>query len=228
MIELKNIHKTYPIQGGEQEALREVSLTLETGKMVAVMGPSGSGKSTLLNILGGMDSVTSGEYCYDGQPVHRMKSMQRQKFCRDTVSFIFQDFALLEDYTAYENVELPLLIKGCPARKRKEIVTESLKKAGIYELRKKFPRQLSGGEQQRCAIARSVASGNPLVLADEPTGALDLENGDKIMALLKDMNEEGKTVVIVTHNPEVAQMCDGILYLEDGRLVEQLGGHRAG
>lgn len=221
MIEVKDIHKKYKNES-KKEALKGISLSIKDGELVAIVGASGSGKSTLLNILGGMDCATKGEYYFDNLKIHEFGNMKRQKFCRNNVSFIFQDFALLDDYSVYENVELPLIVKHVKRKRRKELVNSCLDMVGITSLKSKFPTQISGGEAQRCAIARAIASGNKLILADEPTGSLDVENGKRIMELLKGLNDDGRTVIIVTHNPEIADMCDRRIVMSNG-LVESAG-----
>ncbi len=219
MIVLKNIKKCYNKKKPEELALDGVNLTVEEGEMVAVMGPSGSGKSTLLKIIGGMERSSQGEYFFNGEAVHAMNNTKLQKFIKDKVSFIFQNFALLKDYTVYENVELPLTLKRVPKKERKQRVLESLETVGIAHLKKMYPAKISGGEAQRCAIARSMAAGNELILADEPTGALDSKRGEEIVAELKKLNALGRTVIVITHNPEVAKECNRTIFLEDGKIV---------
>ena len=220
MIELIDVEKIYGDKDYKTYALKGVSIKIENGEFVAVMGPSGSGKSTLLNIIGCMDSLTNGIYKVDETIVSNLKSAKRQEFAKNNISFVFQDFALMNDYTSYENVELPLRIKGVSGRERKKIVLESLDKVGMSEFYKKYPNKLSGGQQQRVAIARALASGNKYILADEPTGALDRENGMEIINVLKDIAKEGRTVIMVTHNEELAKFADRIIYIEDG-LINQ-------
>lgn len=216
MIELINVEKIYGKKDYATRALKDANLKISDGEFLAVMGPSGSGKSTLLNIIGCMDSLTSGQYLVDGMDVGNMKNIKRQEFARDNISFVFQDFALMNDYTAYENVELPLRIKGVRAKVRKKTVMECLEKVGMTEYYKKYPNKLSGGQQQRVAIARALASGNKYILADEPTGALDSENGMEVIKVLQNIVKEGRTVIMVTHNEELAMYADRIVYIEDG------------
>lgn len=218
MIELKDVEKIYGDKECQTHALKGVSLSIEDGEFVAIMGPSGSGKSSLLNILGCMDSLSKGTYMVDGMVVSDLKSVKRQEFAKKNISFIFQDFALMNDYTAYENVELPLRIKGVSGKERKKVVLEALKKVGMAEYYKKYPNKLSGGQQQRVAIARALASGNKYILADEPTGALDSVNGMDVINVLKSIAKEGRTIVMVTHNDELAQYADRIIYIEDGLI----------
>ena len=188
--------------------------------MVAVMGPSGSGKSTLLNIIGGMDMATEGEYMYDDINVTKMKNKDLHIFRRDNISFVFQHFALMNRYTVYENVEVPLIAAHVNPLKRKEIVMNQLERLGIEDQVKKYPTQLSGGQQQRCAIARALAANHRLILADEPTGALDVSTGNEIMEIFREIKDEGKTVVIITHDNGVAAKCDRILKIVDGKLTK--------
>lgn len=220
MIILKNINKTYGSGENATHALRDVSLEIAEGEMIAIMGTSGSGKSTLLNILGCMDQFDSGEYLYRDMEVHKLSNQQLHQFRKAHVGFVFQHFALMNQYTVYENVELPLSIQNIPKKERKERVYEALTRMGIRELARKMPAKISGGQQQRCAIARALASGNELILADEPTGALDINTGNEIMNILEDLNKQGKTIVIVTHDPEIAARTQRVLHMEDGKIEE--------
>ena len=199
--------------------MQDVSLQIEKGEMIAIMGPSGSGKSTLLNMLGCMDKFDSGEYHYHDIKVHELGRNKLHQFRKKHVGFVFQQFALMNQYTVYENVELPLSIQNVPRRERRRRVYEALEQMGIRDLSKKMPSKISGGQQQRCAIARALASGNELILADEPTGALDVHNGNEIMNILEELNKQGKTIVVITHDPKIAERTQRILYMEDGRIV---------
>lgn len=220
MIILKNINKTYGNGENATHALREVSLEIAEGEMIAIMGTSGSGKSTLLNILGCMDQFDSGEYLYRDMEVHKLSNQQLHQFRKAHVGFVFQHFALMNQYTVYENVELPLSIQNISKKERKEKVYEALTWMGIRDLARKMPAKISGGQQQRCAIARALASGNELILADEPTGALDINTGNEIMNILEDLNKQGKTIVIVTHDPKIAARTQRVLHMEDGKIGE--------
>lgn len=220
MIVLKNINKIYGNGENATHALRDVSIEIAEGEMIAIMGTSGSGKSTLLNILGCMDQFDSGEYLYHNTEVHKLSNQQMHQFRKDHVGFVFQHFALMNQYTVYENVELPLSIQNLSKKERKEKVYEALTQMGIRELARKMPAKISGGQQQRCAIARAIASGNELILADEPTGALDVNTGNEIMNILEELNKQGKTIVIVTHDPKIAERTQRVLHMEDGRLGE--------
>lgn len=218
MIKLDNVTKVYETQGVKTNALNGICLDIEDGEMIAIMGPSGSGKSTLLNIIGCMDLLTCGKYEYNECEVNLLKPSRLNTFRKEHISFVFQNFALMKDYTVYENVELPLLTRNIVKKERKRIVNEKLELMGISELAKKFPTQISGGQQQRCAIARALAAGNDMILADEPTGALDSKTGDEIMEVLKWVNELGKTVIIITHDRKVAEKCNRIVEIQDGKI----------
>lgn len=216
MIELVNIKKEYGKKSNIHQVLRNINLKIEKGELIGIMGRSGSGKTTLLNIIGCMDEITEGLYIYNGKKVNEFSKSKLEKFKKENISFVFQDFALMNDYTVYENVELPLIIKRLPKKKRKMIIMEQLKELEIEHLAYKYPNQISGGEKQRCAIARALVTNNELILADEPTGALDEKTGEKIMDILININKIGKTVVIVTHDKEIAKKCNRVIYLKDG------------
>ena len=220
MIKLENVTKIYGKDGSKTVALDGVNLDIKDGEMVAIMGPSGSGKSTMLNIIGAMDDLTDGKYFFGDQEVSSLRGNKLHEFRKNNISFVFQNFALMNNYTVFENVELPLLSKRLSSRKRKEIVNEKLKIMGIADLAKKYPTKISGGQQQRCAIARALASGNELILADEPTGALDRKTGEDIMEAFTKLNEMGKTVIIITHDEHVANKCQRIIHINDGKVTE--------
>ena len=220
MIELKGISKLYQQNTSPSVALEEVSLTIGQGELVAVMGPSGSGKSTLLNIIGCMDTPTSGTYLLDGVDVTASSRNRQQKLRKEKISFVFQHFALMDMYTAYENVEVPLTARNVKRGKRKKIIEQCLEEMGIGDLKKRYPNQMSGGQKQRTAIARALAAGTPIVLCDEPTGALDQKTGQEVISVLKQINQNGVTVIIVTHDPQIAAQTDRILYILDGKIVE--------
>lgn len=221
LIELKNVSKEYIIDSGETgtKALNDVSLVIYKGEFIAIMGTSGSGKSTLLNMIGAMDDMTSGEYYFNGKTIHNKSNKEIHLFRKEHISFVFQNFALMDHYTVFENAELPLRAKNISKKQRKKIVMEQLKRLGIEELAEKMPRQLSGGQQQRCAIARALASGNDVILADEPTGALDSWNSREIMGIFKELNKEGKTIIVVTHDENIAKETQRIIKIEDGKIV---------
>lgn len=218
MIKLENVTKIYGSEDNKTVALDGISISIEDGEMLAIMGPSGSGKSTLLNIIGAMDTLTSGDYYFDDIKVNDLSDKKIHEFRKNNISFVFQNFALMGNYTVFENVELPLISKRVSAKKRKEIVTKQLKLMGIEELAKKYPAKISGGQQQRCAIARALASGNKLILADEPTGALDRKTGEDIMDTFISLNEMGKTIIIITHDENVARKCKRIITIKDGKI----------
>ncbi len=219
MIRLVNINKVYKTKNIETVALKNVSLEIEDGSWIAVMGTSGSGKSTLLNIIGCMDKPTSGEYYLNGDAVHNVSEGRLHDIRKSEISFVFQNFALMNQYTIYENVELPLKIKNISAGKRKDIVLDALDAVGIRETASKKPNEVSGGQQQRCAIARAIASGNNMILADEPTGALDAKTGKEIMEMFRQLHEMGKTIIMVTHDKNIADYAEQIIHIEDGEIV---------
>lgn len=220
MIELKDVVKVYDTKGVKTEALKGISLCINDGEFVAIVGPSGSGKSTLLNILGCMDTVTSGEYILNGKNVESMNKNSIHNLRKNEISFVFQNFALLDQYTVLENAQMNLVAKNVPAKERKKIVMDILEQLKIADLAGKKPSRISGGQQQRVAIARALASGNNIILADEPTGAIDQKMGEEIMNLLRQINDTGKTVILITHDEKIAGMCDRIIRISDGRIVE--------
>jgi putative ABC transport system ATP-binding protein len=219
MIELQGITKIYQMGSQTLEALRGVSLKIGKGELVSIMGPSGSGKSTLMNIVGCLDTPTGGEYILDGAKVAGLTFDQLAAVRNRKIGFVFQNFNLLPYSTAWENVELPMLFDGKNHRKRKERVTELLNAVGLYEWREHRPSELSGGQQQRIALARSLANDPPILLADEPTGNLDSKSGREIMDILMRLWKEGRTIVMVTHNDEIAAKSERIIRLFDGQVV---------
>ena len=216
MIKLENIIKDYVNKEQVIHALRGVNLTIDKGEFVAIVGTSGSGKSTLLNILGGMDSATSGKYIFDGKEVDNTNLNAMHIFRKKNISFVFQNFALMDKYTVYENVEMPLIARNI--KRRKALVMEQLEKMGIADMKNKFPSQLSGGQQQRCAIARALVADTPILLADEPTGALDRSTGNEIISCFEEINRNGKTVIIITHDINIANRCNRKVEIEDGKI----------
>lgn len=210
----KNLSKIYIMGEVEVHALRDVSLEILDGELIVILGPSGSGKSTLLNIIGGMDTPTSGELYYLGKPLHTANQNELTYYRRNAVGFVFQFYNLMPNLTAYENISLSVQIAENPLS-----IEETLEKVGLLDRADHFPSQLSGGEQQRIAIARAVAKNPDLLLCDEPTGALDVQTGVQVLKLLRDFCDSyEKTVMIITHNSEIAQMADRVFYLRDGRL----------
>lgn len=220
MIKLENIMKDYISKEQVTHALRGINLTIEQGEFLGIVGTSGSGKTTLLNILGGMDTATSGRYLFEGCEIDVRNQKALHEFRKKSVGFVFQNFALMEKYTVYENVEMPLLARDVKARKG--LVMEQLEKMKIADLKDKFPLQLSGGQQQRCAIARALVSEAKLLLADEPTGALDQNTSEEIMKCFEDINKSGTTIVLITHDMEIAKRCSRVIRVEDGMFVDSV------
>jgi putative ABC transport system ATP-binding protein len=219
MIQLSGVTKRYRTTELETTALDGIDLDVERGEFVAVMGPSGCGKSTLLNIIGLIDAPTSGDYHFADHQVTRYSEDKLADLRRGNVGFIFQSFNLLDGLSVYENVELPLLYQRVPRGQRRNFVREALELVGLSHRAKHKPDQLSGGQQQRVAVARAVVGDPKLILADEPTGNLDSKNGEEIMNMLGTLNEQGATVVIVTHSPSHAERAHRIVNLLDGRVV---------
>ena len=220
ILKLNNISKVFVEGYNVTNALKDVNLTIEKGEMVSVMGPSGSGKSTLLNIIGLMDKPSYGELYINDELIKNFKPDKLARLRNKTVSFIFQEYNLLECYNVYENVEIPLRYRGMKVKQRKALIEEALKK--LYMLDKIYSNvtKLSGGQKQRVAIARALVSGAEIIIADEPTGALDQETGKEIMNLLRQLNKEGKTIIIVTHDPNVAACCERNIKIIDGVVYE--------
>ena len=219
-ITLTNIKKVFRTEEIDTWALREVSLEVKNGEFVSIMGPSGCGKTTLLNIMGLLDTPTEGTYILNDKDVSQLPERERTNIRRGTIGFVFQSFNLIDDLDVYENVELPLLYMGVPAKERKKRVTEMLDRMAMSHRRKHFPCQLSGGQQQRVAVARAVVSNPKIILADEPTGNLDSKNSKEVMDLLLQLHEQGTTIVMVTHSQHNASFADRIINLFDGQIVE--------
>ena len=222
MIQLENIKKIFRTEEVETWALREVNLEVKEGEFVAIMGPSGCGKSTLLNILGLLDNPSEGKYLLDGKEMSTLKESERTDIRKGVIGFVFQSFNLIDELNVYENIELPLLYMGVPAKERKRRVEAAMDRMAISHRRKHFPNQLSGGQQQRVAIARAVLANPKIILADEPTGNLDSKNGKEVMNLLSELHQEGTTVIMVTHSQHDASYADRIVRLYDGELVERV------
>ncbi len=218
---LKGIKKVYQMGRGWIEVLKGVDLMVNRGEFVAIMGPSGSGKSTLLNIIGCLDRPTEGEYLLDGIRVEDLGDRELAEIRNKKIGFIFQNFNLLPRMPAWRNVELPLLYRGVHPKKRKEMALQVLEKVGLADRAEHRPSELSGGEQQRVAIARAIVGGPTVLLADEPTGNLDSASGWQVMETLRNLNREGSTIILVTHNPEVAGFAERILTLKEGFLRDE-------
>ena len=219
IITLKGICKTYGKGDGLVTALRPIDLDIKKGEMLAIMGKSGSGKSTLLNLLAGLDTPDSGEFIYNGSPINTKNQNKMAKFRRNDVGFVVQHFALIDEYSVQQNIGLPLRygkLKGTSTKKRIKEISERLE---IAEKLRKYPSQLSGGQAQRVAIARAIAHKPSIILADEPTGALDEETGKSIMNLFREINKEGTTVIVVTHDANVASFCQRTIRLHDGNII---------
>ncbi len=222
MIQLKNAQKVYPLGEVDVPALRGIDLTIKPGEFVAIMGPSGSGKSTLLHLLGCLDLPSDGLVQLDGQDVTKLDEDTLAQIRGKKIGFVFQTFNLIPTLTALENVELPLFFQGVPRQERRARAVELLQRVGLGERVHHKPAQLSGGERQRVAIARALANNPEIILADEPTGNLDSESGQAILDLLAQLHREGRTIILVTHNPEAAAYAQRILRIRDGRLVEEV------
>ena len=222
MIEVNNLQKIFRTEEIETWALNDVSFNVADGEFVAIMGPSGCGKSTLLNILGLLDNPTKGSYKLQGVEVASLDENHRTELRKGVIGFVFQSFNLIDELNVRENIELPLLYMGVPAKERRQRAEEVMERMNISHREKHFPNQLSGGQQQRVAIARAVIAGPKLILADEPTGNLDSVNGQEVMNLLKELNQQGTTVVMVTHSRHDASYANRIINLFDGSIVKEL------
>ena len=222
MIKIENIKKVFRTEDVETWALREVSLEVKAGEFVAIMGPSGCGKSTLLNILGLLSSPSEGTYMLDGKDVSTLSESDRIKLRKGALGFVFQSFNLIDELNVTENIELPVLYMNVPSKDRKEAVKKVIDRVAMGHRAKHFPAQLSGGQQQRVAIARAVISNPKLILADEPTGNLDSNNGREVMELLKELHHEGTTIVMVTHSQRDASYADRTINFFDGQIVNEV------
>jgi putative ABC transport system ATP-binding protein len=221
IIRLDSVSKVFVTDEVETHALSGIHFELRKGEYLSIAGPSGCGKSTLLAILGLLDTPSDGAYYLNGKPVTGLKMSERARIRNREIGFIFQAFNLIGDLTVYENVELPLTYRGMPSSERKRRVQESLERVGMSHRMKHYPSQLSGGQQQRVAVARALG-GDPLILlADEPTGNLDSQNGEAVMSLLRELHQAGSTICMVTHDPRYAEFADRTIRLFDGRIVEE-------
>jgi len=222
MIHLKNVGRIYEGDTYRIAALENINLNVNEGEFISIMGRSGSGKTTLLNLIGFLDTPTDGQYSFDGKDVSNITVSKLWKYRRKNIGFVFQNFALIDTNTVYENVILPLQAVSMPHRQLKERAYEMLERVGISDIKNKYPSQISGGQKQRTAIARALANDPRIILADEPTGALDTETGDAIIELFRDINQKGKTIIIVTHDDKVAEKTRRRVRLEKGQIVEDV------
>ena len=221
MLKLTDLNKCFTTDEVETTALNGIDLEIKSGEFVAVMGPSGCGKSTLLNIIGMLDSPDGGSYQFAGEEIANYSENQRANLRKNNLGFIFQSFNLIDELTVHENVDLALLYQGVPAKERKERVTEVLEKMNIAHRGKHFPQQLSGGQQQRVAIARALVGKPKLVLADEPTGNLDSKHGHEVMDMITDLNNNGTTVLMVTHSEEHSRYAHRVVRMLDGKVISE-------
>lgn len=220
MISIKDLHKSYSIGNSSLHVLKGINFEVEEGELVAIMGSSGSGKSTLLNILGMLDIADEGDYILDQVPIKNLNETKAAKYRNQFLGFVFQSFNLINYKSALENVSLPLYYQGIKRKERQEIAMDYLDKVGLKEWSTHLPSELSGGQKQRVAIARALASKPKVLLADEPTGALDSTTSYEVMDLIQKINQEGKTILVVTHEEDIARMCKRIVRLKDGVIIE--------
>jgi len=223
IIQISNLMKTYKLGGEIVHALNNVSLEIDKGEFLAIIGPSGSGKSTLMNMIGCLDRPQSGKYLLDGKDIGRMNDNQLAIIRNQKIGFIFQNFNLLTKLTALENVELPMLYGGVGTKERREKALEALNKVGLIDRANHLPTQLSGGQQQRVAIARALVGNPAILLADEPTGALDSKTSKEILQVMKELNELGNTIILITHDLEIAKQAKRMVSIQDGQLLENGG-----
>ena len=222
ILKLENVHKTYTQGKLPVPVLRDICLTVDEGEYLAVMGPSGSGKTTLMNLLGCLDVPTSGLYELDGQDVSQLTDDELADIRNRSIGFVFQNFYLLPKMNALDNVALPLLYRGVPLAERRERAAEALKMVGLEDRMDFMPNQLSGGQSQRVAIARAMVGRPKILLADEPTGALDSASGQQVMEIFRELNNQGITIIMITHEPEIAAMADKTYYMLDGELETEV------
>lgn len=226
MIKIKNISKTFQTEEVETKALNEVSITINQGDFVTIMGASGSGKSTLLNIVGLLDSASSGSYQLLNQEMIGLKEQQKSKFRKENIGFVFQNFNLIDELSVYDNIELPLIYNNVSASERKEKVEKIADRLGISHRLKHYPQQLSGGQQQRVAVARALINDPKIILADEPTGNLDSKNGNEVMELLTDLHAQGATILMVTHSDYDASFSQRTILMKDGAILSEKNNSR--
>lgn len=223
ILELRDVSKSYFIDKLVVPVLKNINFVLENGEYVAIMGPSGSGKSTMMNIVGCLDKQTSGEFIFDGENIENCRDKQLSVIRNRKIGFVFQNFNLLPRQTALENVELPLLYAGVRKLERRQRAKNALVRVGLEDRMYHKPNQLSGGQKQRVAIARAIVNKPKLLLADEPTGALDTKSGEQVMGLFSELNDEGVTVIMITHAPEIAEHAKRVVYIRDGELFSEGG-----
>lgn len=221
MINMENLSKTYYMGDTEVNALDHINFSVQREEFVAIVGPSGSGKSTLMNILGCLDVPDDGDYFFDGIDINHSTDKQLAQIRNNKIGFVFQNFNLLSKLNALENIEVPLMYKGLSAKKSKELAFEYLDKVGLQGREKHTPKELSGGQQQRVAIARALVCQPEVILADEPTGALDQKTGQELIGLLQELNRQGQTIILITHDPHVAGQVDRQVYIVDGKISDQ-------
>ncbi len=219
MIRIEDLYKIYQMGDTEVRALDGVSLHIKAHEFVAIIGPSGSGKSTLMNMIGCLDTPTSGKYYLNGQDVSDLTDDEQATIRNRTIGFIFQQYNLLPKLSARENVELPLVYRGIAADERHELAMRALERVGMAERAEHMPKELSGGQQQRVSIARALAGKPPLILADEPTGALDSKTGAELMTMLKELHAEGNTIVLITHDSSIARQAKRVVRIQDGKIT---------
>lgn len=220
IIELKDIQKTYRIGESEYAVLKGIDLQIEEGEFIALMGPSGSGKSTLMNIVGCLDRPSSGHFLLLRQDISQTSDDELARIRREELGFIFQTFNLIGRISVLKNVEVPMMLSGVSREKRKDRALRLLESVGIAHRSNFSPQNISGGERQRVAIARALANDPKIIIADEPTGNLDLKNSNDVMKILSNLNQEGRTIIMVTHNPEITENCSRVIRLRDGRILE--------
>ena len=220
LIEVRDVYKIYNPGENQVNALDGVSITIDEGEFVAIIGQSGSGKSTLMNMLGLLDTPTHGEYYINGKLVDDLTDDQMSAIRNEEIGFIFQGFNLISSLTALENVELPLVYRGMPKQERREISQDALESVGLGERMNHLPAEMSGGQQQRVAVARAIAAKPPVILADEPTGNLDTKSTKEVMAILHELKDEGRTVIVITHDNEIAEEAERVIRIRDGKVVE--------
>jgi putative ABC transport system ATP-binding protein len=221
MINISQLQKVYRTDEIETTALNSINLEINEGEFLSIMGPSGCGKSTLLNIIGLLDDADNGSYKFSGNELIKMNEKQKSIFRKENIGFVFQNFNLIDELTVFENIELPLIYNNIPTADRKTRVNEILTRMNIMHRAKHFPQQLSGGQQQRVAVSRALITKPRLILADEPTGNLDSSNGNEVMELLCELNEQGTTIIMVTHSSYDANFSKRIIHLKDGQIVSE-------